>query len=280
MKRVLIPIDFSEASINALEYGIAIANHINANVRLMHVKTGLHYAPTYAKNQAEFMINDKSDGWLKDLIVKYDSEYVVPGGKFDFKVREGNVVHEINNQAKYDDSSVIVMGSHGASGFQSKWIGSNAYSLVAHAPCPVIVLSQEMKWNGGIRKIVVPIDFSKASRKKIPVVAGVAAAFKSKVFLVAIRKTQLQFILKRITLFNRQVEKYFISRAGTEVEKTVLVGGKPVQKIIEYAEEKEADLITVHVNHSSAPFANFFKPFANDLINNATMPVLVVPTYE
>nr|WP_319401644.1 universal stress protein [uncultured Carboxylicivirga sp.] len=280
MKRVLIPIDFSEASINALEYGLAIANHINANVRLMHVKTGLHYAPTYAKNQAEYMINDKSDGWLKDLIVKYDSEYVVPGGKFDFKVREGNVVHEINNQAKYDDSSVIVMGSHGASGFQSKWIGSNAYSLVAHAPCPVIVLSQEMKWNGGIRKIVVPIDFSKASRKKIPVVAGVAAAFKSKIFLVAVRETQLQFILKRITLFNRQVEKYFISRAGTEVEKTVLVGGKPVQKIIEYAEEKEADLITVHVNHSSAPFANFFKPFANELINNATKPVLVIPTYE
>ena len=280
MKRVLIPIDFSEAAINAMEYGIAVANHINANVRLMHVKTGLSYAPSYAKNQAEYRLNEKVDQWLKELLEKYDTEYVVPGGKFDYKVREGNVVHEISNQAKYDDSSMIVMGAHGDSGFQSKWIGSNAYSLVAHAPCPVLVLNQEMKWNGGIRKIVVPVDFSKPSRKKIPIIAGIAAAFKSKVFLVSMRESKLQYLLKRVAMFNRQVERYFVTRAGVEVEKSVLVGAKPVQKIIDFAEEKDADLITVHINHSHNPFANIFKPFANDLINNTTKPIFIVPTYE
>ncbi|MCU4166690.1 universal stress protein [Carboxylicivirga caseinilyticus] len=280
MKRILIPIDFSEAALNAMEYGIAVANHINANVRIMHVKTGLHYAPTYAKNQAEYRVNEKVDEWLVDLIKKYDDDYVVPGGKFDFKVREGNVVHEISNQAKYDDSSLIVMGSHGASGFQSKWIGSNAYSLVAHAPCPVIVLNQEMKWNGGIRKIVVPVDYTKASRKKIPVIAGIASVFKSRIFLVAVRESKLQYLLKRVAMFNRQVEKYFVTRAGVEVEKSVLVGKKPVQRLISFAEEKNADLITVHVNHTHNPFVNIFKPFANELINNSSKPVLVVPTYE
>lgn len=280
MKRILIPIDFSEDAMNAMVYGIAVANQINANLRIMHVKTGLSYAPTFAKNQAELIINEQVEGWLQDLIKKYSDEYVVPGGKFDYKVREGNVVHEISNQAKYDDTSLIVVGSHGASGFQSKWIGSNAYRLVAHSPCPVLVVNHTLQWNGGIRRMVVPVDFSKASRKKIPVVAGLAKAFNSKIFLVGLRESQFQYLLKRVAMFNRQVEKYLTNNAGLEVENAVLVGKRLVQQIINFAEEKNADLITVHINHTNNPFSNLFKPFANDLINNSTKPVLVVPTYE
>ena len=81
-------------------------------------------------------------------------------------------------------------------------------------------------------------------------------------------------------MFNRQVEKYLVNNAGLEVEKAVLVGKRLVQQIINFSEEKNADLITVHINHTNNPFSNLFKPFANDLINNSTKPVLVVPTYE
>lgn len=280
MKRVLIPIDFSENALNAMVYGIAIANQINANLRLMHVKTGLSYAPSYAKNQVEYKINERVEDWLSDLIEKYSNEYVVPGGKFDYKVREGNVVHEITNQAKYDDSSLVVVGAHGVSGFQSKWIGSNAYSLVAHSPCPVLVIHNNMKWRGGIRRMVVPIDFSKASRRKIPVVAGIAKVFHSRIYLVGLRETKLQYLLNRVNMFNRQVERYLVNKAGVEVERDVIIGNRLEQRIIAYAEEKDADLITVHINHTNNPFSNLFKPFANELINNSTRPVFVVPTYE
>ncbi len=280
MNRVLIPIDFSEDALNAMSYGIAMANQINANVRIMHVKTGLSYAPAFAKNQVEYKINQEVESWLEELMKTYADEYVVPGGRFDYKIREGNVVSEISNQAKYDDSSLIVVGSHGASGFQSRWIGSNAYSLVAHSPCPVLVVNHTMKWTGGIRKIVVPIDFSKASRKKIPVVAGVAKAFNSKIYLVGLRESAFQFLLKRVTLFNKQVERYLVNKAELRVEKSVLVGKKLVHKIIDFAEKNEADMITVHVHHSHNPFTNFFRPFANDLINNSTKPVFVVPTED
>lgn len=280
MNRVLIPIDFSEDALNALKYGIEMANHINANVRIMHVKTGLSYAPAFAKNQVEFRINQEVESWLDQLMKMYEDDYTVPGGKFDYKIREGNVVNEISNQAKYDDSSLIVVGSHGVSGFQSRWIGSNAYSLVAHSPCPVLVINHTMQWSGGLRKIVVPIDFSKASRKKIPVIAGVAKVFDSKIFLVGLRESTFQFLLKRVTLFNKQVERYLVNKAELRVEKSTLVGKKLVQKVIDFSEEKGADLITVHVHHSHNPLSNFFRPFANDLINHSTKPVLVVPTHD
>lgn len=280
MKRVLIPIDFSDDALNALVYGIAIANQINAKLRIMHVKTGLSYAPNFAKDQVEYKINDKIEVWLKEVIRKYENEYVVPGGEFDYKIREGNVVHEISNQAKYDDSSMIVVGSHGASGFQSRWIGSNAYSLVVHSPCPVLVVNHAIRWKGRIRKMVVPIDFSKASRKKIPIVAGVASAFESKIYLLGLRDSKLQNLLKRSKMHINQAERYLVNKAGLKVESDILIGSNLVQKVIEFAEEREADIITVHVNHSHNPFSTLFKPFANDLINNSTRPVFVVPTYE
>lgn len=280
MKRVLIPIDFSEDSLNAMKYGIAMANHLNANVRVMHVKTGLEYAPVFAKNQLEYKLNKEVDSWMQDLQKTFSDDYLVPGGKFDYKIREGNVVNEIANQAKYDDSSLIVVGSHGESGFQSRFIGSNAYRLVAHSPCPILVVNKGMQWEHGVRKVVVPIDFSKASRKKIPIVTGVSKSFNAKVYLVGLRQSKFKFLLDRVNLFMRQVERYMVNNADLTVEKHVLFGKKLVQQIIDYTEEVNGDLVTVHVHHSSNPLSNLFRPFANELINNSSKPVLVIPTKD
>lgn len=280
MKRVLIPIDFSKDSINALEYGIEIANYLSANVRIMHVKTGIDYVPAFAKDQAACRLNDQVEGWMDEIKNDHLSNYKVAGGKLDYKLREGNVVHEISNQAKYDDTSLIVVGSHGVSGFQDKWIGSNAFRLAAHSPCPLIVVGKGMKWDRGIRRIVVPIDYTKASRQKIPVLAGVAKHFHARVDLVGLKQSNLQFLIKRIGLFNRQVEKFLRDKAGVEVSSTIFSGKNLVQQMIDYSERVDADLVTIHIHHTLNPFSNLFRPFANELINRSTKPVFVIPTKE
>lgn len=280
MKRVLIPIDFSTDSVNALVYGIEMANHLKANVRVMHVHTGVNYAPSFAKDQTEWRINGQTAVWMDELKLEYKDLYYVPGGTFDYKIREGNVVNEISNQAKYDDSSLIVVGSHGESGFESRFVGSNAYRLVAHSPCPVIVVGKGMKWNGSIKKIVIPIDYTKASRRKIPIVAGIAKLFGAKVFLVGLKESNLKYILNRIGMLNRQVERFIISNAGLEVESTILSGKNLVQQLVDYTNEVEADMVSIHIHHSSNPFANIFRPFSNELINTSEKPVLAIPTKD
>ncbi len=280
MKRVLIPIDFSKDSINALEYGIEMANYLNANVRIMHVKTGINYIPAFAKDQAASLINGQVERWMDEIKDLHLAKYQVPGGQLDYKVREGNVVHEISNQAKYDDASLIVVGSHGESGFEDRWIGSNAYRLAAHSPCPIIVVGKGMRWGKGIRRIVVPIDYTKASRQKIPVLAGVAKHFHARVDLVGLKQSNFQFLLKRIGLFNKQVERFLREKAGVEVTSTIFSGKNLVQQMIDYADSVEADMVTIHIHHSRNPFANLLRPFANELINRSSKPVFVIPTKE
>lgn len=281
MKRVLIPIDFSENSMLALKHGIAIANKLQANLRIIHVKTGAHYAPEFARQEVEVRLNDRIDAWLDWIFQKYGPSYTVPRGIFDYKIREGSVVQQIANQALYDDTTMIVVGSHGVSGFSDRWIGSNAYRLAVNAPCPVLVLRPDMTFDPSFSHIVIPVNLKKSSRKKLPVVAGVAKLFHAKVNLVGLRQSHIKFIFIQLLVAMGQVQNYLSRKAGVQVESTTtLTGGNLPQKLIQYSMDVKADMIAMEVVVNANPLTDFFRPFLNDLINQAKCPILTIPLKE
>ena len=96
MKRILVPIDFSENSFNALEFGLEIANKLSADLRIVHVKTR-RLAYRYSQVNEEAILKDSIEDWMKDIQEKYKDKYRVPGGSFDFRIREGNVFKEVSN---------------------------------------------------------------------------------------------------------------------------------------------------------------------------------------
>ncbi|MFT3740322.1 MAG: universal stress protein [Breznakibacter sp.] len=279
MKRVLVPIDFSEASMNALEYGLQIANLFEADLRVMHVVTGKHYAPPFEYDQPELFIRGRVDEWMEKVLKDIRPRYKVTGGKVDIKIREGNVTKEISNQAKYDDSSMIVLGSHGISGFEDKWVGSNAYRLVSNTMCPVLLVRKGMPWKP-LKKIVLPIDITKESRMKIPVVVGFGKLFNSTIHVVGMKRTSMLFVYNRIKSAIRQVQDFVEKKAGLESEYGIIEGNNLPQKLLEYAENVNADLIAVRIHHDTNPFNDLIRPFVNEVINYSERPVLVVPTHE
>ncbi len=280
MKRILIPVDFSKDSVNAVKYGINMANKLEADVRLIHVRTGDNYAPEFAGNEVMLRINDQLEVWIKELLERVSADYYVKGGKIDWKIRKGNVVHEISNQAKYDDTSLIVVASHGISGFQDKFIGSNAYRLVANAPCPVIVVRHGVEYDTEINKIIVPVDFDKDSVRIVPVVAGLATVCRSKIILVGLRDSSFNHVLLRIKSQMNLVEKYIKEHADLDIEKVVLSGRNLSKKLRAYAKEIDADLLAIRIHHSANPFVNMFRPFANDMVNYTETPIIIVPTSD
>lgn len=277
MKRVLVPVDFSEASMNALNFGVELANLLKADLRVMHVITGKNYAPSFATHNTEMRIDGLVDTWMLKIKEDYQPLYKVHNGVFDFKIREGNVTREITNQAKYDDTSLIVLGSHGISGFEDRWIGSNAYRVVSNATCPVMLVRKDVEWKP-FKRIVLPLEIKKESRLKVPVVTGVAKLFGAKLYLVGLKETNLKSMINSIRSVIRQVDRFIKSNTQLETEIFILSGGNLPRKLIEYGESVQADLVTIQIHHETNLFNDLVKPFANDLINIATIPVLVVPT--
>ncbi len=278
MKRIQVPIDFSETSFNALKHGIEIANRLDGDVRIVHVKTKKSTQLYLQKNTKE-VISENVEDWLQDIVTENKKLYRVPGGKIDFKILEGNVFKEVTNQAKYDDTTLIVMGTHGASGFEDKYIGSNAFRLVSASPVPVLAVRPERVWRG-INKIVLPIGNRKASRQKVPAVVGLANLFDAKIYVIGVKEKGYNLLNSRVGAFVRQTVKFIEKNTKLKVESSILKEGDRAVSLLAYAKSIDADILATGIHHSGNPFENMIKPFANQIMNESDCPVLAVPTKE
>jgi len=279
MKRILVPIDFSENSVFALQVGVELANQMKASLRLIHVQTGQQYAPEFLGDSPESRFFGQAKEWIEQLIEKYSNQYRVLRGEFDYKIREGNVVREITNQARYDDVTLIVVGTHGISGVEDRWLGSNAYRLVSHAPCPVLTVRKEMKWKAP-HKILLPFDHNTLTRKIVPAVAGFARLIKAQIDVVSLQKKSTWLIPERSKIYAKQAERYIKNNAKIEARTIPFNWKGNAKKILSLAHDVNATVIAIHLNRTINPLESFFRPFANELLNDSDIPVLIVPVKE
>lgn len=279
MKRILVPVDFSENSVFAVDIAVRIANSLKSKLRLMHVRTGKQYFPDFAKDNPRFIIEDNDEAYMAHLVDRAKARYDVENGVVDYKFRQGNVVKEITNQAHYDDSIIIVCGTHGVSGFEDRWIGSNAYRLVSNAPCPVLAVRKEMDVSGE-HKILIPIDWQKVSRMIVPNVTGFAKIINAKLLIVGVTRRSRWSIPGLIAAYVRQVERFLRKSYIDDFESQMIDGTEGPKDMLDYAKSHGVTIIALPVKRSGNPFENVFYPFANELLNMSDLPVLAIPEYE
>ncbi|MCK4661683.1 MAG: universal stress protein [Bacteroidales bacterium] len=270
MKNILVPIDFSEDSINALEFAINIANKFNANIRMLHVKSKYsNYESTYNFKNYNNILNNSIKDYFEIKLKNYKNKL---NGKLDYKIRDGKIYREITNQAKYDDAELIVMGTHGVSGFEELWVGSNAYRVVTNATCPVVTIRNDFK-NKEIKKIVLPIDTTEETRQKVPFISLLAKAFDAEIFVVTVRESEIPDIIKKLTQYSEQVIEY-ISNKGIKCQSYSLVGTNITDITIDYALKIEADLIAAMTEQTENPKNIFLGAYAQQMVNHSTIPVI------
>jgi nucleotide-binding universal stress UspA family protein len=275
MKKILVPIDFSGDSVNALEHAIVIANKFKADVRMIHVKSKhSNYDDTFDFKDFNTVLSTSIKDYFEIKLQKYkDTLY----GKLDYKIREGKIYGEICNQAKYDDSDLIVMGTHGVSGFENLWMGSNAYRVVSHAPSPVLSLRFDYD-KKDFKKIVLPLDATKETRQKVPLITEIAKAFNAEIFVVTINEKDKQSVIRKLEQYNQQVSEY-ISNKGVKCSTNNLIGSNLTDITIEYAEKNNADLIAIMTEQSESAKNIFLGPYAQQMVNHSTVPVMSFKPY-
>jgi nucleotide-binding universal stress UspA family protein len=139
VERILVPLDFSEKSNQALAYAVALAADMKAKIILMHViepvyvsaDPGLTCIPQLTTTE------QKSDGKrMREIAAEF-----VPKGLFDKTVvRVGTPYHEITTAAKCLRADLIVIATHGRTGLDHVLMGSTAERVVRHASCPVLTV--------------------------------------------------------------------------------------------------------------------------------------------
>ena len=167
--RILVPIDFSRPSLKAIPYALVISRQFGADVHLLHVTDVAQQPPPTLLTlplvpQSEW--NQRFMKRLQALVLKYRTDDNVSA----LEPRIGTAYEEICAVARELKADLIVIATHGYSGYKRMVLGSTAERVVQHSPCPVLVVrsngSIDPRTRTGFRltKILVPTDFSKCSK--------------------------------------------------------------------------------------------------------------------
>jgi nucleotide-binding universal stress UspA family protein len=276
MANIIAAIDFSDCSVNALEHAVSIASRGTLDVHMIWVNNpSLTKTTIYSDSSADLV--DEIRSQFGKLVDKFSP--MLPDSTIDFVIREGKVYREIIDEAKELESLCIVLGTHGASGFEQFWIGSNANKLISVAQCPVITLRAGIDSKLDMKCIVMPIDSTLDTRQKVPFTAYLARLFDAEIYVVSIYASKYKTLRRRVDEYTDQACEY-LEDEGIIFHRDVLSCDNLTIGTIDYAKRVKANLISIMTEQETSPYNLLLGPYAQQMVNNSPVPVLSINPFE
>lgn len=279
--QILVPVDFSEQSLIALDQSYNLARQIEAEITLLYVieEVGM-LARFFSKQQDEEMRASIEENLRK---VANDAEKKSKIA-VNILVAKGVVYEKIVEVSEMINATLIIMGCNGTEGLKKKFIGSNALRVVRESKVPVITIKGKHH-RSGCRNIVLPLDLTKETREKVTKAIEFAKLYSGAVIrVVSVLFTTDEFVVNRLTRQLGQV-KAFIEKAEVECTAEIVKGIKGeetlAQNIIDYAHRVEGDLIMI-MTQQEVDFTQYFiGSAAQEIINTSDIPVLsIIPVMK
>lgn len=226
--KILVPTDFTEVAHTAMIHAADLAKSINADIFLLNIvddKDKLNAANDKIKDEIEYL-------------ARYNKDILVEG-----IVRVGNIFEDIGDVAAEKKVKLIIMGTHGASGWQ-KLTGSYALKVITNSEVPFIVTQKGTKKEGGYDKILVPLDLHNETKQKLEIVADMARYFNSEVHIVTPKETD-EFLKNKLNGNIAYAKKYLGEKKVKCATHIADKSGDFVDQLLDLAGEIDADLITI-----------------------------------
>lgn len=271
MKKILVPTDFSEHAEYALKVAAQIAKKNNAEIILLHMLELPHQggdAGTGAGHDVpEIMLfKNRAIERLEDLM---DEDYL-DGIEVSEAIQFEKAFDGVLKITKKNNIDFIVMGSHGASGFNEMFIGSNTEKVVRYSDVPVLVIKNETDvFNAD--NFVFASDFSGEVKKPFEKMMEFAASYGSHLNLVMIN-TPNSF---KATHVAEKIMSDFMKNFNYPNYSMHIYNDVNIEKgILNFSNSKKADIIGM-CTHGRTGFAHFFNgSISEDLVNHAVKPVI------
>ena len=156
IKKILVPIDFSDYSKSALKYAVNFCKNYNAEMILIYVVEPVIYPPDFSMGQIAIpSVNAEMDERAKQELDKLAKTEIPNNVSVKAMIKTGKPFVEIVETARELDADLIIIATHGRSGVEHILFGSTAEKVVRKAPCPVLTLREPIKgfdYREGIKK--------------------------------------------------------------------------------------------------------------------------------
>ncbi|HTO37340.1 MAG TPA: universal stress protein [Brumimicrobium sp.] len=279
MKKILVPTDFSDFALNAAKLAANLARKFDARIYFLHAVTMPQYA-TGGGNQETYQ--DVAEGLFILKKVKMDFENLLnqdflKGINVVTAIQYNTVYENIVKQSKEHDIDLIVMGTHGTSGYVNDFfIGSNTDKIVRRSEIPVITVRKEVE-KYDFEKIVFASDFGEGVSNSFGYIANFANSLGAKIDLVRII-TRDDFYYSGAML---DIMENFAKDNGLRNYECHIYTAENVQTgINEFALRHGADMVATVTNGRRGLARLFNGSVTTEIMNSSALPVMTLKTQK
>ena len=256
--KLLVPTDFTNEAHSAIQHAVKLGVIVQAEVILLNVvkvKSDIPAATTKLKEEEK---------WAKTVNDQIDVRSFV---------RVGNIFDDIGDAASELGVSLIIMGTHGASGWQ-KITGSYALKVITNSSVPFIVVQDQLMNDTGYDSIVVPLDLNNETKQKLEMVASIAHYFDSEVHLITPNESD-EFLSNKLKANRIWAAKYLKGKNVKFTTQIVDDGDNLLEGVFKLSKKVEADLIAIMNLQKNSLMGVLGSSYQQEIIaNKAKVPVL------
>lgn len=270
MKKILVPVDFSRCSANALIYAASIAEHLGAELSILHV----YHVPVPATDlpMIDVSITDMEKKSYEDMhkmisALQQEQKWKAP---LLFQSRTGIASFEINSESEENDVDLIIMGMRGRTTVADKFFGSTATEMIKRSPCPLLMIPENAVFQKP-ENIAVACDFNHPEDvRKISAVKNFIDVFKSRLMAFSIVKDDT--IPGKADVYN--VLESLLSNYNHSTH--LYTHADVSEGILRFTEEHNAGVL-VMFHHSHNIFARMFTPaYSKEISFSIPIPLFVI----
>jgi nucleotide-binding universal stress UspA family protein len=296
IKQILCPVDLSDTSRHALEHAFAFARWYKARVTVLHVLN----VPLPVMPPAGVPIMGASalpplrpEDVTEDVRRFTGSASAAKPEAADVVVVEGSPVREILRQAQDRHTDLLVMGTHGRSGFEALFLGSVTEKVLRSTHVPVLTVPPAVKRVETVvyKTILCPIEFSDASIRAMEYAFTLAQETGARLILLHVIEQLVDApqpgALSPFSLdqYRQHLEEDARARLRSAVPEEARVwctpeervlSGKAYRTILEIADQEKAEVIVMGVHGKGALNRRLFGSTTHHVIREARCPVLTL----
>lgn len=264
IQKILVPLDLSQSSLNALETAVSLAKKNKAILQIVNVNESL-----FGGIEDYLISSSKTTGdVLNALTAAIEHAHSI---KPELIEKDGHVVESIIKTALYEQSDLIVIGTHGASGFREDYIGSNAYNVIKHSNCPVLTIPPTRNFYS-FKKVLFPIRPASGALARYDVVCRFLSA-NSSLIVLGVSNSRMDndtgVLDKIVEEINGLLEADKVNAKASWGQ-----GNSVSDDIFQFIQTNKADLIVLTSAIDAISKPNFIGPHTQKLINCSKVPVL------
>jgi len=298
IRRILCPIDFSDDSRRALDHAVAIARWYEAMVTVLHVFSPAAVAAVVSAPvvyEPIVLAPVDRDRLLADTKAFAAAESA-PGVPIEAVVREGSTAAEILDQAASMKADLLVIGTHGRSGFERLLLGSVTERVLRKASCPVMTVPRRLPDAvpaGPVlyKHILCPVDFSESSLQGLSYAISMAQEADGHLTVLHVVEHEFQnsvgvvvdagmttgdFLKNREEALQRRLDEVVKGAPEFCRVESLMTHGKPWREVLRVGTEQHSDLIVMGVHGRGVADLLFFGSTTQHVVRQAPCPVLTL----